>query len=74
MQAERIDASLLALLNETPGPWQVAELEREYGAAAPVRDAVAQLVAAGLAHSIEEDFVFASASGRYAYALGEDRG
>jgi hypothetical protein len=49
-------------------------LEREYGAAAPVRDAVAQLVAAGLAHSIEEDFVFASASGRYAYALGEDRG
>lgn len=69
MQAERIDALLLRLLCETPGPWQVEELAREFGDPAVVRDALGRLSAAGLAHRTEAGFLFASAAGRYALSL-----
>jgi hypothetical protein len=68
MQGERIDALLLRLLCEAPGPWQEAELEREFGVPAAIPDALGRLVGAGMAHRIE-GFVFASASGRYAHDL-----
>jgi predicted transcriptional regulator len=71
MHAEPIDAVVLRLLVEDPGPWHVGELEREFDKAPPVRDALSRLAVAGMVHRIEGDFVFASASGRYAHAMGE---
>jgi hypothetical protein len=71
MHAEPIDAVLLRLLVEDPGPWHVGELEQEYGKAPPVGDALARLVAARMVHRIDGDFVFSSASGRYAHAMSE---
>ena len=74
MQAERIDALLLQLLNEAAGPWHVGELEREFGRRrVEVRDGLARLLAAGLAHRIDGDYWFASAAGRYANDLWEER-
>jgi Mn-dependent DtxR family transcriptional regulator len=71
MHAERIDAVILRLLSEMPGPWQVAELERELGKLAPVRDSVARLAGAGLLHRIGDGFITISASGRYANSVTE---
>ena len=73
MHYERIDPLLLRLLSRTPGPWQMAELERDLGEPIPVQDAVARLVGAGLAHRIDGGFVFASAAGRHADRMGEGR-
>lgn len=71
MQGEPIDGVLLRLLSETPGPWQVEELAREFGDPAAVRDAVGRLVGAGLAHRMKGGFLVASAAGRHADEIGE---
>jgi hypothetical protein len=73
MHAERIDGWILELLCETPGPWAVADLERECGGHAVVADAVGRLVSGGLVLRREGGFVVTSAAGRYANALGEER-
>jgi hypothetical protein len=69
MHAESIDAWVLATLCEEPGPWRPEELERDHGSPPEVRDAVARLVARGLALRMEDGFLVASAAGRYAHAL-----
>jgi hypothetical protein len=71
MQDERIDALVLGLLSEAPGPWQMHEVERELGRGA--QDGIGRLVDKGLAHRIDGGFVFTSAAGRYANAVAEKR-
>lgn len=72
MQGEPIDGVLLRLLSETPGPWRLAELEREIGEPRAVRDAVGRLVGAGLAHRMKGGFYVASAAGRHADEISEE--
>jgi hypothetical protein len=65
MHAQGIDDTILGLLADTNGPWKITELEMEIGQPIPVRDSVARLVAAGLAHRMKGGFVCSSAAGRH---------
>ena len=71
MQADRIDGWILERLCETPGPWAIADLERELGGHAPVADGIGRLVSGGLALRMEGGFVVASNAGRYASEIAE---
>jgi hypothetical protein len=73
MHAEGIDGWILKALCDEPGPWRLDELERDHGNPAKVRDGIARLVARGLVLRMEGAFVVASASGRYANAMAEER-
>jgi hypothetical protein len=72
--AEGLDGSILNTLCEEPGPWKLAELAREHGEEVEVKDAVARLIARGLAIKMKGGFVVASAAGRYAAAVVRERG
>ncbi len=74
MQAENIDAWVLATLCEEPGPWRPAEVERQHGETVRVQDAISRLASRGLALRMRGGFVVASAAGRYANAISELRG
>lgn len=58
---------------EEPGPWRLDELGREHGRPVRVQDAISRLVARGLVLRMRGGFVVASAAGRYANAVGEER-
>jgi hypothetical protein len=55
------------------GPWTREELQREFDGIAAV-DALTRLVARGLAVKMEGGFFAATASGRYAHVVEEERG
>jgi hypothetical protein len=72
--AEGIDSLVLHTMCEEPGPWTKEELRREFDGNIDAEDAVARLVARGLAVKVKGDFFAATASGRYAYAVETERG
>jgi hypothetical protein len=70
--AEEIDGSILHTLCEEPGPWPMAELERDHGERVAVQDAIGRLLRRGMVLRLADDMVIASAAGRYAVAMGEE--
>jgi hypothetical protein len=71
LEAEQIDSLFLEALCEWPGPWSMDDLERVLAVGPRGRDAVGRLVSGGLVLRMAEDFVVASAAGRYAKAVHE---
>lgn len=67
--AEGIDSLVLMMMCDDPGPWTKAELRREFDGNLDAVDALARLVAGGLAVKLEGDFYAATASGRYAHQV-----
>jgi hypothetical protein len=72
--AEELDSLVLRTLCEEPGPWTKEELRREFDGNLDAEDALARLVARGLAVKLEAGFFAATASGRYAHVVEEARG
>lgn len=68
---EQVDAAILGLLVDPKAsrPWSVNEIAREIGDVVATADGLARLIAAGLAHRIAEDFVWASRAALHAEAL-----
>lgn len=68
---EQVDSAILGLLvdPEASRPWSVQEVAREIGDDVATADGLARLTAAGLAHRIAEDFVWASRAALHAEAL-----
>jgi len=68
---EQVDSAILGLLvdPEASRPWSVDEVAREIGDEVATADGLARLTAAGLAHRIAEDFVWASRAALHAEAL-----
>jgi hypothetical protein len=67
--AEEIDSLLLQTLCEEPGPWTKVELRREFDGDLDAEDALARLIARGLAVNVGGAFFVATASGRYAHQV-----
>jgi hypothetical protein len=58
-------------LIDHPGPWAVAELQREFKNPLTVADAVSRLAGVGMIHRLGDDFVFASRTAIRAAAIFE---
>jgi hypothetical protein len=69
--SEQVDSAILRLLVDPRAsrPWSVDEVAREIGDAVATADGLARLTAAGLAHRIDEGFVWASRAAIHAGAL-----
>ena len=64
-----MDARVMELLlDDHPGVWSVAEVERMIGDPPAARDALARLAAAGLVHRCAE-FAFATRAAAHSHAL-----
>ena len=70
--AGQLDGLVLQTICEEPGPWKKEELMREFESRVDASDALRRLIGRGLVLTIGDDFVVASATGRYANAVSEE--
>ena len=70
-QDDVADRSIMDVLFDDPGPWAVAELQREFKAPIPVLDSLNRLAAVGMVHRLGDEFVFATRTAKQAAALFE---
>jgi hypothetical protein len=54
------ERAIMDALIDHPGPWALAELQREFKDPLSVEDAVNRLAGVGMIHRLGDDFVFAS--------------
>ena len=66
------DRAIIDVLIDDPGPWAVAELQREFLEPIPVLDSINRLAAVGMLHRLGDEFVFATRTAKQAAALFED--
>lgn len=63
---------MLQTVCDEPGPWKREELLREFDSPVHASDSLRRLIAGGLVLEMADDFVVASATGRYANAVSEE--
>lgn len=71
--AGQLDGLVLQTICNEPGPWKREELMREFDSCIDASDSLRRLLAGGLVLKMADDFVVASAVGRYANAISEER-
>jgi hypothetical protein len=69
-QDDTTDRAIIDVLVDNPGPWAVAELQREFKNPLAVKDSLSRLVGVGMVHQFE-GFVFASRTATRAHAIFE---
>ena len=69
--ADHLDGLVLQALCDEPGPWNRDELLREFDSRVHASDSLRRLIVTGLVLEMDDDFVVASATGRYANAVSE---
>lgn len=70
--AGQLDGLVLQMICDEPGPWKREELLREFESRTEADDALERLIARALVLEMDDGFVVASASGRYAHAVSEE--
>lgn len=70
--AGQLDGLVLQTICDEPGPWKEEELLREFDSRTEAADALDRLIGRGLVMRIDGETMFASAAGRYAYAVYEE--
>ena len=70
-QDDASDRAIMDMLLDHPGPWALAELQREFSNPLAAADAVNRLAGVGMLHRFGEGFVFASRTAKQAAAIFE---